>query len=111
MKITIERIPPYDGDYELDAFSLTLREKRRMKQVTGLAGIEVTNALLKGDEDAHIGFAIVALERKYGREQDVNLILDAEGGSIVLDFSPAEGEDDPLETEVSATSSDSESSD
>lgn len=111
MKITIERIPPYDGVYELDAFSLTLREKRRMKQVTGLAGIEVTNALLKGDEDASIGFAIVALERKHGREQDVNLILDAEGGSIILDFSPAEGEPDPLGDEASATSNDSEPSD
>lgn len=94
MKITIDRIPPYDGEYELDPYSLTLREKRRMKEVSGLAGLEVTEALLKGDPDATIGFAIAALERKYGRRQDENLLLDAEGGEIRLDFTPSEGDDD-----------------
>jgi hypothetical protein len=111
MKITVpESMKPYDGEYELDAFSLTLREKRRMKEVSGLAGIEVTNALLLGDQDAALGFAVAAIERKHGRRADVNLLLDAEGGTIILDFSPAEGEDDPLGTGPSSSSSDSERS-
>ena len=111
MKITIpESMRPYDGEYELEAFSLTLREKRRMKEVSGLAGIEVTNALLLGDQDAALGFGVVAIERKFGRAADVNLLLDAEGGTIILDFSPAESEDDPLGREPSESSSDSEKS-
>lgn len=102
MKVTIENAKPYDGEYDLDSFTLSLREKRRMKEVSGLAGLELVEGLMKGDEDAALAYAVVAIERSSGRRVDVNLLLDAQGARIRLDFTPNDDEDaDPLATETS----------
>jgi hypothetical protein len=94
LKVIIENCPPYTGEYELDPYSLTLRERRRMKEVTGLAGIRVMEALLIEDPDVYLGLAIVAIERTNPFKINPDDLLDAPGIKLRIDFTAEEEADE-----------------
>lgn len=85
MKLTIEGIPPYDGDYSMDE-TFTNREMHRIKELCGLRGGEVFDALVSADMGGYVAVATVLLERG-GVIVDPDLLWDAPSGKIRLDAS------------------------
>lgn len=96
MKIILEGSALYSGEVELDPYSLSWRERRRLKELTDLAGIDVMNALLKRDDDLYFALYVIRLERD--KAVDVDLLMDEEGTRLTIDFS-VEGDEqkDPKE--------------
>lgn len=85
MKLTIEGIPPYDGDYSMDE-TFTNREMHRIKELCGLRGGEVFDALVSADMGGYVAVATVLLERA-GVIVDPDMLWDAPSGKIRLDAS------------------------
>ncbi len=75
-----------DGDTYEAPERQTYRERRLIKQVTGLAGLEWVQAVERMDDDVALGLAAVALQRA-GRFPGVEAMLDREIDTITLDFS------------------------
>lgn len=91
MKLTIEGIPPYDGDYSMDE-TFTNREMHRIKELCGLRGGEVFDALVSADMGGYVAVATVLLERG-GVIVDPDMLWDAPSGKIRLDASSSNGSD------------------
>jgi hypothetical protein len=66
--------------------ALTFRERRIVKEVTGLSGIEWLHAVETLDEDVALGYAAVVLHRN-GHYAGPDALLDRKVGSVLLDLS------------------------
>ena len=86
--IRITDLPPFDGEYPIDLSSFNGRELHEIKKLSGVRGNELGEALLAGDYDLLIAFAVIALERN-GRKVPAEALFEAEIGRIVLDEDPA----------------------
>lgn len=64
--------------------SVTHRESKRIKSVTGLRMGEIGEGLETGDPDVLIAFAVISAERQ-GERLDVDALYDLELGTIRLD--------------------------
>lgn len=86
MKLIIEGVPPYDGQYDMD-LAFTNREMHRIKILSeGLRGGEVFEALVEYDTAAYVAVTAVVLERS-GIIVDTELLWAAQSGAIVIDAS------------------------
>lgn len=110
--VKISDVPPFDGTYSLDLSTLNGRELHLIKQVSGVRGNELEEAMLAGDYDLLIALTLIAIERSGKVAPPASVLLDADVGHIVVDEDPAEvaqeGEQRPPES--SPTPSGSESS-
>jgi len=103
-KLIVSNIEGLDGTYEFeDLSSLSNRELHRIKTLTGLRLGEFTDALAAGDNDLLVGLSVILLER-IGKTVDEDLLWEAPGGSLVLDFSEDE---DPTQAEARPAADDS----
>ena len=84
MKLVIEKIPPWDGQYEMDGLTFTNREMHRIKVICGLRGGEVLDGLTNDDRGAYVAVAAVVLER-LGKNLDIDELWEGEAGSIWID--------------------------
>lgn len=92
MRLRIEGVPPYDGDYSFDESRLTNRDIHTIKVVTNVSPLDYDTAAAGGDTDFVVAFAIIALRRS-GRfpKIDEDALWDAELGRItILDEEEAE---------------------
>lgn len=89
-KVTIDGIDAYDGEYELDIEQLTNGDLHTIKQLTGLRGGEIDDAIDAMDNDVVVGLAAVAIKRS-GKPLVPQLLWDAKVGAIqIKDPEPAE---------------------
>ena len=117
MKLVIDGIQPWDGEYPLD-FTFTNREMYRIRQISGLRGAEVLDALANDDNAAYVAVAAVVLGRAGHDRLDVDKLWDSESGSILIFADPASdagpppasNPSDPPENETSSGESSSGSS-
>jgi len=109
-KIVITDVPGLDGEYEFD-MNFTYRDFRTIKQVSGVRANEVMDALQAGDLDIIIALAEIAL-RRAGKVHSVDELLDADAstGSITLDVSDMEAEENPPPLEPELRSNDERTS-
>lgn len=105
MKVAIDNVPGLDGTYEFND-PLTNDDYRFIKREAGVRAGELHEAMLAGDNDLAVCFAIIAIRRS-GREFDPRLLWDAEAGHITIDASDEEPDNNPP---VSAPASDSSGS-
>lgn len=84
MKLVIDGVPPWDGEYEMDGLTFTNREMHRIKVISGLRGSEVVEALTADDKGGFVAVAAVVLER-VGKRPDLDEFWDAKSGSIWID--------------------------
>lgn len=84
-KIVIDGIFGYDGEYDIDFGTLTMREHHTIKRLSGLRALEISEAWLAGDLDLVLALAVIALERA-GRRVNETVLWDAETGKIRLVF-------------------------
>lgn len=104
MKLIIEDVPPYSGEYDMD-MTFTNRELHRIKTVSeGLRGGEVFDALVAYDTAAFVSVATVVLERT-GIIVDTNILWDATSGAIFIDASPNGSDARPPDQQTSDGSS------
>ena len=104
-KIRINKIPPYDGEYELDWDSpFTSREWRWVRQISGCRPMTMLDALGEGDPDVVIAVAVVAMHRagKINRDQVLEVadrMADApfDGSHIDLELGTEEDDAGPPE--------------
>lgn len=99
MKIILNGVGIYDGEYPLasgELDQLTNREIHEIKQVSGYTPVEYNDALRRGDQDFWVALTLVALRRS-GRHGVVNpdVIWDAPGSAIQVDFSDEVADADP----------------
>lgn len=93
MVVKISGVAPHvDGDYELDLASFTNRELHRIKQISGVRGAEVIDAVFAGDAAFACAVAAIVCQRA-GKRVSEDFFLDAPGGVVHFDF-PALAEDD-----------------
>lgn len=105
-QIKIEGVPPLDGEYPLDMDHLTNRDMHTIKQVAGVAGLDLQAAFEKGDLDIYVALSAIAL-RRAGKTFHVDQLWDAELGQITVDFTQDEVADvDPPVLTPPASSSD-----
>lgn len=97
MKVTIEGIPPWDGDYEFPDLSFTNRELHEIKKLSGVRAGELFDALVAGDAAVDVAVTCVILARS-DKHVDPDDLWDAEGGAITFDFRTAGGDADPPTT-------------
>lgn len=96
MKVVIDNIPPWNGEWPLADFYFTNRELHRIKQISGLRAGELIEALDANDSAAYVGVAVVALERA-GKNIDPDEFWDAPVGSISLNLEEADVDAVPLD--------------
>jgi hypothetical protein len=84
-KLLIEGVPPYDGGYDLDLAGFTGRELHTIKEISGVRGGELQEALQAGDYDLVVAFAVIVL-RRAGKDVDPDEIMNAEVGAITVDL-------------------------
>lgn len=87
MKITVRTT--VDGNVDERTYDeprgITYRERRLIKELTGLSGLEWIEACARFDDDVALGLAAVCLHRA-GRFPGVDAMLDRAVDSITLDF-------------------------
>ena len=93
-KVVIKDVPGLDGEYELD-LTFTHRDFRTIKQIAGVRANEVMDSINAGDLDIIVALAEIAIQRS-GKPHSVDQLWDAEAGSITLDVSADEMEEDTL---------------
>lgn len=109
MKVVIQNVPPYDGEYPLDLSHMTNREVSTIKRISGYTPLEWGDAGDRGDSDIIIAFAVVALTRtgRFLPKVNEDVLWDADMGRIDIDTSDdeeaAEASPPPV-SEPSATS-------
>jgi hypothetical protein len=92
--VRFKDVPGLDGEYELDASSLTNREFRTIKKLSGLRPREIEDAIVNADVELVVALAKVALERAGRGDVPADLLWDAEAGQIVIDFDAGEEPDE-----------------
>ncbi len=89
MKLIVEGVPPWDGEYQFDDFSFTNRELYDIKQLSGLRASELIEALDANDTSAYVGVGMVVL-RRHDKVLEADDLWNAKVGSIRIDI----GQDD-----------------
>jgi hypothetical protein len=84
-KLKIVGIYGFDGEYDLDISKFTGDELHTIKQIAGVRGGELSEALQAGDYDLVIAFAVIVL-RRAGKTVDPKEISAAEVGAITVDL-------------------------
>lgn len=82
-RITIEGVPPYNGDHEIDLNYMTNRELHTVKKISGILPGDIEEAGRKGDTDLIVAIAVIALRRK-GLVVDEDTLWDAQVGKILF---------------------------
>jgi hypothetical protein len=94
LNLKLEGVSPHvDGSYEFDIGTFTNRELHTIKQVAGVRGGEMGEALGAGDNDIVVALALIVLAR-HGKDVPVDVLWDAELGKITLDASDLDEEVD-----------------
>lgn len=108
VKLIVNGVPPWDGEYQFDDFAFTNRELYDIKQLSGLRASELIEALDSNDTSAYVGVGMVVLAR-HGKLLEPDDLWNAKVGSIRIDLgadadpptqSASEGK--PSETETSS---------
>ncbi len=94
-KIIIERIPGYNGEYEIDLSYLTNKDLHTVKRIAGVRAGEIQAALDAEDNDLAVAFTVIALERN-GKAVHEDVLWNAQLGCITLQGDEVEQEDDAL---------------
>lgn len=106
-RIVIKGIPPYDGDYELDADrAFNTREWRWIKKTSGYLPLTVGEGFAGGDPDLFVALAVIAMCRSGKIDRDEGLrvadvIAEApfDGASITMvGDEPLEADEVPLDS-------------
>lgn len=92
--IKLTNVPPFDGEYPLDLTKFNGDELHLIKQISGVRGGEIREALTAGDYDLVISFAVIALMRA-GRTVDAKQIRAADVGCIDVNLDDKESEQRP----------------
>lgn len=83
--IKVRGVPPFDGDYPFDAASFNGRELHTIKEISGVRGGELGEALKAGDYDLVVAFTVIVL-RRAGLTVHPDQILEADIGAIEVDL-------------------------
>lgn len=97
MRLVIEDLRPYDGEYDFDVGEFNRREWGWIKRFSGYLPGDVEKGFMGFDQDLYAVFAIVALHRAGRIDQgDAGHVFDRfqEGGTIRLVGEPAETEEE-----------------
>lgn len=101
MKITIEGVLPFDGEYELDlSVPFNGRELHLVKALSGVRLGEIEDALAANDYDVLMAITAITLTRGGKLEKSValraaqDILMEAPAGAIRLDLSDVEAGDD-----------------
>lgn len=94
MKVIVNGVPPYDGEYDIDFARLTNGQIHTIKRISGYTPIEYVSAGERGDNDFLVAIAIAAVERS-GLHPKIHeqAFWNSEAGGI--DIIPEEAEADP----------------
>lgn len=104
MKLIINGVPPWDGEYEFDSFSSgTNREYHRIKEISGVRAGEFIEALGAGDTGAWVGWAVVVLAR-HGKNATPDEFWDAPENAIDWKQDEAADADPPTQPESGSES-------
>ncbi len=79
--LKITGIPPYDGDYEADFTSFTMREYQTIKRIAKVRAGELPEALEAGDTDLIVALTAIVLARS-GKQVAEDLLWDSPAGRI-----------------------------
>lgn len=78
--LDVHGLGPIDGEYAFDMEeimgSFTYRELHKIKQIAGVRAGEIEDALVAGDSDVNLAFAIIILTR-HGRRFNEDVLWDA----------------------------------
>ena len=104
-RIIIKGVPPFDGDYELDADrAFNAREWRWIKKVSGYMPLTVGDGFEGGDPDLFVALAVIAMCRsgKVDRERGLEVadqLAEApfDGASIIMVGDEVEADELPLD--------------
>ena len=92
--LKIEGVSPLvDGSYEFDIGTFTNREMHVIKEISGVRGGEIGEALAAGDNDIVVALTAIVLKRN-GKTVPVDVLWDAELGKITLDAADEEEDED-----------------
>lgn len=80
MKIKIEGVPRFDGEYPCDA-PYTAREWRLFKQIGGILPQELVGAMMGGDVDVILCYAVIGVRRR-GLEVNEQVFLDYDPAKV-----------------------------
>lgn len=96
--VLIEGVEGFEGTWEVDTRNLTGFELRTIKRVSGVRAGELPEAMIAGDYDLTIAFAVIALERAQHAHARVaeRVLLGAEAGAVI--FLPRKREESGLES-------------
>ena len=120
--LIVEKCPPWDGQYEIPSFVFTNRELNRIKEISGVRGGELLDALVAEDAAAFVALAVVVLGR-HGKNAHPDDLWDAERTAIKLEIGdgddgdadnpplPSPEDEQPNEQSVSSDSSGTPSED
>jgi len=98
--IRVRGIPPYDGDYPIDASSFTVREHQTIKRVSGLRPLEWSDGFDAGDFGLVAAFVLIAVQRaRPGEKVSEDAFLDSDLSGIEFDVSDVEATPDPQKGE------------
>jgi hypothetical protein len=86
MKVIINGVKPYDGEYSLELSELTNGEYRRIKLMSGYTLAEYQDAIRRVDTDWITAIGAVAAARHHGLVEE-SIFWKAQTGSITVDFS------------------------
>lgn len=92
MKVTIEGVPGFDGEYPFDISYFTNGELHTIKKISGVRAGEIEEAFEAGDNDLFVALATIAAERN-GKKIPVGLLWDADAGKIKIEDEEAEAGD------------------
>lgn len=86
MKIKIDGIPPYDGEYPLEIDKFTNRDHKTIKDMSGLTAVDWVDGFRKADMAFFTALAVVAARRsgRHGPMILEDVFWDAEVGKITL---------------------------
>ena len=85
MKLIINGIPPYDGEYDLDFERLKNRDVEIIKRVSGYTPLEWSEAGDRGDTTFIVALGICMARRGGLVKVDEDLFWEAELGAITID--------------------------
>jgi hypothetical protein len=107
MKLKLEGVPPYDGEYQFDMSRMTNRELHTIKRLSGVTAANIGQALEDGDNDVIVALMIIGVQRsgKFARV-DENSVWEADVGRILaMDDDEVDAVPPPSETSTPSTRS------
>jgi hypothetical protein len=102
--LKIVGVPPFDGEYPISLDTFNGHELHTIKQISGVRGGELMEALNAGDYDLLIAFAVIGLRRE-GKVVHPDQLLAADLGAIRLEKTAEEEAEERAEAEQRPPSS------